>query len=106
MTELAHSSLRRRHDIAESITLPLTDPFVITEDEGLTLFDRASASDPELVAVKWRQSGIEEVSCIQDLIAHEKVSISMELVGPRLRNAVDDPTRGTTILRRIVTDQD
>ena len=74
---------REGTDIAESIALPLTDAFVIAEDECLIFFDRATAGDPELVAMKWRYfNGVEVVSRIEDLIADEVVGIPMKLVGP------------------------
>src|ERR1700694_5157233 len=49
VTKIAGSSLRRRHDVAESVALSLTDPFVIGENEGLVLYNGKSAGGSELV---------------------------------------------------------
>src|ERR1700730_13329277 len=45
---------RRRNGIGERVALPLPDPFIISEDEGLTLSDRTSAGCPKLVAMEGR----------------------------------------------------
>src|ERR1700681_1967642 len=68
-TERAGSSWPRRHHITGSVALPLTDGFVIAENECLAFSDRSSAGGPELVAMKWRYlSGVEVVSRIEGLI--------------------------------------
>src|SRR6202158_518829 len=99
---------RRHHGMAESVALPLTDPFVIEEDESLVLNNRGPTGGSELVTMEWRNrqsTVVEVVFSIKDLIADEIVDIPVELVGPGLGNTVDDPAGGPAILRRIVAGQ-
>src|SRR5882672_1680204 len=106
-TERARSGRRRRHGITESIALPLTDGFVVAENEGLTLYNRPPSGGPELVAVKWRYFiGVEVVSRVEHLIADEVVTIAMELVVPRLGDSIDNPAGGPAVLCRIVAGKD
>src|SRR5258707_623557 len=71
---------RRRHQIAERVALVLSDSFVIGEDEGLILSDRTPAGGSKLVAMEWRQSSVEVVSCVKCFFADEPVGSSVELV--------------------------
>src|ERR1700736_6464020 len=51
----------RRHKVAERVTLVLADSFVVGKEEGLILYDWTSAGSSELVAMEWRESGVDGV---------------------------------------------
>ena len=82
--------------------LRLAYPFVVAEDEGPVLADRASGSGAELVALVRRfrlVTGIgEEVIRIQLIVAQELVEVAMECVRSRFADGVDHSAGGSPVL--------
>ena len=75
----------------------LHDPqaFVIAEEEGLVLTDRATQTAPKLVlTVLWLSTGSGEIiPRVEHVISHKLVHGAMELVGTRFSNQIYDGAR-------------
>ena len=88
----------RRNGIAESIALPLTDPFVISEDEELALDDCSSAGRAKLVAYERRLiSGIKVIGGVEICVSNELVRTTMDLVRAGFGDGIDDPAGGEAV---------
>src|SRR6202521_2016300 len=79
-------------------TLPLANTLIVAEDESPILDDRCANGTAELEAAEgWNVRSVEEVACVKNLVTVEEVPAAMHLVGPGLRNRIDDRARGSAV---------
>src|ERR1700733_4306443 len=84
----------------------LTNPFVVREEEGAILQDRAADCSAKLIALEgWNAGRVEVVGCIQRAVAQEFVCGSMKRICSGTCNRTDDTRGGAAVLGRIVRSQ-
>ena len=97
--EVAPTLEQRRHvDQSRGDTAYFARALVVTKKEQLVLHDREADGTSELVALERTPIQIEVIAGVQLFVAEEFVSRAVNLVGPTLRDHVDDGARKTTIL--------
>src|SRR5258706_12303955 len=85
--------------IGDGQTLYLVQAFIIGEEKSLIFFDRPAHGAAELVAAKRRDiQRIEKVPGVESAVAVKIEGASVNLVGARLGNRVDDATGTPAVL--------
>src|SRR6185295_11899898 len=83
----------------------LSGALIITKEEGLLFYNRAAQDESELIAPEDRLVRIrcglrlKQVASVENLVSQELKDRSVQLIGPRLRCEIDDPSVESPELR-------
>src|ERR1700693_4399066 len=85
-------------------SLPQTEPFVVNEEKGLVLLNRASEGSPELVLLVGRllRCNDEERRSVESVVSQIFENITMVTVGSRFDNGVQDRPIASSEFRAVI----
>src|SRR3984893_703664 len=103
--ELPVARCRRRYGIDRGHAQRLAESFIVPKNDRAILLDWRSCRAPKLIALERRNSAVKEISRIQSAVAKKLIDVTVESVCPRAGDRVDYPSRGSSVVGRIIAPQ-
>src|SRR5213076_2527528 len=69
-----------RQDSLQRVVAPAAEPFVAEQEECSLFDDRPAHDSAELVLPKWRLLHVEELLCVEDLVAQEFIDAKVNVI--------------------------